>query len=278
MNSSELAANLSPRAQQALALAHQESERFNHYFVGTEHVLLGLIRLGQGVAVNVLQKMGVDLEALQKEVENQVERGPDLKAIGATPYTPRVKKVLALAAREARGLNHMYVGTEHLLLGLLREGDGVAARLLSHLDVDLEQTRREILKELDPNFTGATGERLVVRKGSPMPSNPTINRATDILQGYYRRLAEEIAEDIIRHESDFASSGFSEAESILDRHSRRLCDLSQVFHHLARHTRGPKPEAGGPLQKHEFRCFGCGGVIRPEDEVCPSCGWTWSRS
>jgi rubrerythrin len=275
MSPPELAANLSPRAQQALALALRETERFNHNFVGTEHVLLGLIGLGQGIAVNVLRKMGVDLETVRKEVENQVGRGPGQKATGAIPYTPRVKKVLALAAKEARGLNHTYVGTEHLLLGLLREGDGVAARVLRNLDVDIEQTRREILKELDPNFTEAAEESLVAQKCSAMPTNPTINRATYILQGYYRRLAEEIAQDIIRHESDFVSSGFSEADSVLDRHSRRLWDLSQVFHHLARYTRGPKPEARGPLQRHEFRCFGCGGVIRPEDEACPSCGWTW---
>src|SRR5580700_8161328 len=150
--SDEAMSNFTPRAQQVLALARKEADRFNHNFVGTEHLLLGLIKLGQGVAVNVLQKLGLDLDTVRMEVEKQVGTGPDQKMIGNIPYTPRVKKVLALAAKEAKALNHTYVGTEHILLGLLREGDGVAARVLKNLDVDIEQTRQEILKELDPNF------------------------------------------------------------------------------------------------------------------------------
>ena len=117
-----------------------------------EHLLLGLIKLGQGVAVNVLQKMGLDLETVRQEVEKEVRGGNEPKAAGNIPYTPRVKKVLALAAKEAKALNHTYVGTEHILLGLLREGDGVAAKVLRNLDVDIEQCRQEILKELDPQF------------------------------------------------------------------------------------------------------------------------------
>jgi ATP-dependent Clp protease ATP-binding subunit ClpC len=152
--SDEAMSNFTPRAQQVLALARKEADRFNHNFLGTEHLLLGLIKLGQGVAVNVLQKMGLDLETVRMEVEKQVGTGPDQKMIGNIPYTPRVKKVLALASKEAKALNHTYVGTEHILLGLLREGDGVAAKVLKNLDVDIELTRQEILKELDPNFTG----------------------------------------------------------------------------------------------------------------------------
>ncbi len=152
--SDESMSNFTPRAQQVLALARKEADRFNHNFLGTEHLLLGLIKLGQGVAVNVIQKMGLDLETVRMEVEKQVGTGPDQKMIGNIPYTPRVKKVLALASKEAKALNHTYVGTEHILLGLLREGDGVAAKVLKNLDVDIEQCRQEILKELDPNFTG----------------------------------------------------------------------------------------------------------------------------
>src|SRR5205809_3509381 len=144
--------NFTPRAQQVLALARKEADRFNHNYVGTEHLLLGIIKLGQGVAVSVLNRLNLDLETVRMEVEKQVGTGPDQKMIGNIPYTPRVKKVLALAAKEAKNLNHTYVGTEHILLGLLREGDGVAARVLKNLDVDIEQTRQEILKELDPNF------------------------------------------------------------------------------------------------------------------------------
>lgn len=144
--------NFTPRAQQVLALARKEADRFNHSFVGTEHLLLGLINLGQGVAVNVLQKMGLDLETVRLEVEKQVGTGPDQKLAGNIPYTPRVKKVLELTKKEAKALHHTYVGTEHILLGLLREGDGVAARVLKNLDIDIEQCRQEILHELDPNF------------------------------------------------------------------------------------------------------------------------------
>ena len=147
--------NFTPRAQQVLALARKEADRFNHNYVGTEHLLLGLIKLGQGVAVNVLQRLNLDLDTVRMEVEKHVGNGPETKMAGNIPYTPRVKKVLALAGKEAKALNHSYVGTEHILLGLLREGEGVAARVLDSLNVDIERARQEILKELDPNFTGS---------------------------------------------------------------------------------------------------------------------------
>jgi hypothetical protein len=143
--------NFTPRAQQVLALSRKEADRFNHNYVGTEHLLLGILRLGQGVAVTVLMKLGLDLETVRKEVEKQVGTGPDTKMSGNIPYTPRVKKVLALAAREAKQMHHSYVGTEHILLGILREGDGVSARVLRTLKVDIERAREEIVQELDPN-------------------------------------------------------------------------------------------------------------------------------
>src|SRR5215216_6587172 len=149
--------NFTPRAQQVLALARKEADRFHHNYVGTEHILLGLIKLGQGVAVSVLQKMGLDLETVRSAVEKQVGTGQETKTQGSIPYTPRVKKVLALAGKEAKTLNHSYVGTEHILLGLLREGEGVAARVLKSLDIDIERTRNEILRELDPQFSGSQG-------------------------------------------------------------------------------------------------------------------------
>ena len=143
--------NFTPRAQQVLALASKEAERFNHNYVGTEHLLLGLIKLGEGVAVNVLQKMGLDLEIVRKEVEKHVGPRPDTKMIGNIPYTPRVKKVLALAGKEAQALHHSYVGTEHILLGLLREGDGIAARVLKSLEVDPTNAKRN-LKRIGPEL------------------------------------------------------------------------------------------------------------------------------
>src|SRR5579872_7501940 len=150
--------NFTPRAQQVLALARKEADRFHHNYVGTEHILLGLIKLGQGVAVSVLQKMGLDLETVRRAVENQVGSGVESHINSVNiPFTPRVKKVLNLAAKEAKALNHSYIGTEHILLGLLREGEGVAARVLQSLDIDIERTRNEILRELDPQFSGTEG-------------------------------------------------------------------------------------------------------------------------
>lgn len=145
--------NFTPRSQQVLALARKEAANFHHNYVGTEHLLLGLIKLGQGVAVNVLQKMGLDLETVRRAVENQVGSGVESHINSVNiPFTPRVKKVLNLAAKEAKALNHSYIGTEHILLGLLREGEGVAARVLQSLDVDIGRCRNEILAELDPNY------------------------------------------------------------------------------------------------------------------------------
>src|SRR5438094_5099592 len=177
--------NFTPRAQQVLQLARKEADRFNHNYVGTEHLLLGLIKLGQGVAVNVLQKMGLDLETVRMEVEKQVGSGPETKMVGNVPYTPRVKKVLALAGKEAKALNHSYVGTEHILLGLLREGEGVAARVLKSLELDIERTRNEILKELDPNFTPSESEQ-----ESPEASGARKDVKTPALRAFGRDLTE----------------------------------------------------------------------------------------
>jgi ATP-dependent Clp protease ATP-binding subunit ClpC len=172
--------DFTPRAQQVLVLARKEAERFNHNCVGTEHLLLGLIKLGQGVAVNVLHKMGLDLERVRMEVEKYVGSHPATKMVGDIPSTPRVKKVLALAGKEAKALNHPYVGTEHILLGLLREGEGVAARVLKSLEVDPARTRNEILKELDPNFkppeSEAQSRQEGTKKGVNTPALRTFGR------------------------------------------------------------------------------------------------------
>jgi ATP-dependent Clp protease ATP-binding subunit ClpC len=178
--------NFTPRAQQVLALARKEADRFHHNYVGTEHLLLGLINLGQGVAVNVLQKMGLDLQTVRSAVEKQVGTGPESKPSGNIPYTPRVKKVLALAGKEARALNHSYVGTEHILLGLLREGEGVAARVLKSLEVDIERCRNEILSELDPNFSGEPEEAAA----GPGSSDEKKESKTPALKAFGRDLTE----------------------------------------------------------------------------------------
>jgi ATP-dependent Clp protease ATP-binding subunit ClpA len=165
--------NFTPRAQRVLALARKEADRFHHNYVGTEHLLLGLISLNQGVAVSVLQKMGLDLETVRNAVEKQVGTGPENKPTGNIPYTPRVKKSLALAQKEAKMLQHSYIGTEHILLGILREGDGVAARVLKILGVDIIRCRNEILHEVDPNFSGeADAFRVVSASAFDSGGNP----------------------------------------------------------------------------------------------------------
>ena len=207
--------NFTPRAQQVLALARKEADRFNHNYVGTEHLLLGLIKLGQGVAVNVLQKMGLDLETVRMEVEKQVGSGPETKMVGNIPYTPRVKKVLALAGKEAKALNHSYVGTEHILLGLLREGEGVAARVLKSLEVDIERTRNEILKELDPNFTPPESEQ----EGGEPSSSGKKDVKTPALRAFGRDLTE------------LAKKG--ELDPVIGRHN----EIERVIQVLCRRTK-----------------------------------------
>ena len=183
--------NFTPRAQQVLALARKEADRFHHNYIGTEHLLLGLINLGQGVAVNVLQKMGLDLDTVRQAVDEQVGLGPEAKPSGNIPYTPRVKKVLALAGKEAKSLNHSYVGTEHILLGLLREGEGVAARVLKSLDVDVDRCRNEILSELDPNFASSEEkESSVVGSEGDEPEQKGKDVKTPALKAFGRDLTE----------------------------------------------------------------------------------------
>ena len=148
----ELSRHFTPRAREMFAFAEDEAARLNHNFIGTEHVLLGLLKLERGVAANVLRRQGVDLKKVRASIEEYVPRGPDVSSLKPIPFTPRVKAALVTAHKEARALNHAYVGTEHVLLGLLAESDGVAARVLEGFGVHASQTRQEMLKELVPNF------------------------------------------------------------------------------------------------------------------------------
>ena len=141
------------RARKVMALANQEAQRFNHEYIGTEHILLGLVKEGSGVGANVLKNLDVDLRKVRLEVEKLVKAGPEVVMMGKLPQTPRAKKVIECAIEEARSLNHNYVGTEHLLLGLLREHDGVAAQVLMNLGLKLDEVREEVL-----NLLGAGGE------------------------------------------------------------------------------------------------------------------------
>src|SRR2546425_7957434 len=156
------------RARKVMQLANQEAQRFNHEYIGTEHILLGLVKEGSGVAANVLKNLDIDLRKIRLEVEKIVQAGPDMVTMGKLPQTPRAKKVIEYAIEEARNLNHNYVGTEHLLLGLLREQEGVAAQVLMNLNLKLEEVREEVLNLLGHGMDaggGGESERAAAKGG-----------------------------------------------------------------------------------------------------------------
>jgi ATP-dependent Clp protease ATP-binding subunit ClpC len=167
------------RARKVMALANQEAQRFNHEYIGTEHILLGLVKEGSGVGANVLKNLDVDLRKVRLEVEKLVKSGPDMVTMGKLPQTPRAKKVIEYAIEEARNLNHNYVGTEHLLLGLLREHDGVAAQVLMNLGLKLEEVREEVLNLLGAgveNEEPASQEKQASKGKSKTPALDSFGR------------------------------------------------------------------------------------------------------
>ena len=136
------------RVRKVIQLAREEAMRFNHDYIGTEHLLLGLVKEGEGIASAALANLGVDLKTLRLEVEKLVEQGPSTVSVGEIPFNPQAKKVLELSVEEARKFGHNYIGTEHLLLGLIKEGEGIAAHVLDNMKVDVEKVQREIVKLL----------------------------------------------------------------------------------------------------------------------------------
>ncbi len=184
------------RARKVMALANQEAQRFNHEYIGTEHILLGLVKEGSGVGANVLKNLEVDLRKVRMEVEKLVKSGPDMVTMAKLPQTPRAKKVIEYAIEEARNLNHNYVGTEHLLLGLLREQDGVAAQVLMNLGIKLEEVREEVLNLLG---AGAEAEEAAATGGggggSPEPGRKGGRSKTPALDSFGRDLTEMAKQD-----------------------------------------------------------------------------------
>src|SRR6516165_2585818 len=152
------------RARKVLTLAQEEATRFNHNYIGTEHLLLGLVREGEGVAAKVLSNLGVELNKVRSAVEFIIGRG-DRIVLGEIGLTPRAKKVIELAVDEARRLNHHYIGTEHLLLGLVREGEGIAAGVLESLGVNLEKVRTQTIQVI----AESSGQHHIIRQPSPKP-------------------------------------------------------------------------------------------------------------
>src|SRR5437588_3505479 len=183
------------RARKVMQLANQEAQRFNHEYIGTEHILLGLVKEGSGVAANVLKNLDIDLRKIRLEVEKIVQHGPggEQVVMGRLPHTPRAKKVIEYSIEEARNLNHNYVGTEHLLLGLLREQEGVAAQVLMNLGLKLEDVREEVLNLLGHNMPnesesggggGGGGERTAGKSKSKTPALDSFGRdLTELARG-----------------------------------------------------------------------------------------------
>ncbi|MDA0283463.1 MAG: ATP-dependent Clp protease ATP-binding subunit [Planctomycetota bacterium] len=174
------------RARKVMQLANQEAQRFNHEYIGTEHVLLGLVKEGSGVAANVLKNLDVDLRRIRNEVEKIVQSGPDMVTMGKLPQTPRAKKVIEYAMEEARNLNHNYVGTEHLLLGLLREQEGVAAQVLMNLGLKLEDVREEVLNLLGHGVEASEGGE----RATSATSGKSSKSKTPALDSFGRDLTE----------------------------------------------------------------------------------------
>lgn len=178
------------RARKVMALANQEAQRFNHDCIGTEHVLMGLVKEGSGVGANVLKNMDVDLRKVRLEVEKLVKSGSDMVTMGKLPQTPRAKKVIEYAIEEARSLNHNYVGTEHLLLGLLRESEGVAAQVLMNLGLKLEEVREEVLNLLGAGMEGVSGSAVSGTTGSGTRAAKSGKSKTPALDSFGRDLTE----------------------------------------------------------------------------------------
>ncbi len=149
--------NFTPRAKQVLVIARKDAKKLNHDYVGSEHLLLGLIGLDEGVAVEVLRSMGLNLNKLRIEVEKSSGSGGGTQTAGELPFSPRLKKLMVLAAQEAKSMNFNFIGTEHLLLAILREGESVAARILKNLKIDIEKVRQEVIRALDPDFLPEQG-------------------------------------------------------------------------------------------------------------------------
>jgi len=183
---------LTDRARKVMALANQEAQRFNHEYIGTEHILLGLVKEGSGVGANVLKNLDIDLRKVRLEVEKLVKSGPDMVTMGKLPQTPRAKKVIEYAIEEARSLNHNYVGTEHLLLGLLREHDGVAAQVLLNLGLKLEEVREEVLNLLGAGVEAEEGAEPAEPAGGNEPgASPRRGKSkTPALDSFGRDLTE----------------------------------------------------------------------------------------
>jgi ATP-dependent Clp protease ATP-binding subunit ClpA len=231
------------RARKVMQLANKEAIRFNHEYIGTEHILLGLIGEGAGVAANVFKNLDIDLRKVRIEIEKIVMAGPDLVTLGKLPQTPRAKKVIEYAIEEARNLNHDYVGTEHVLLGLLREGEGVAGEILMNLGLMLEDVREEVLNLLGHNIDSSqVGSR---RGGIPAGqdlSTALVHIPDSVIQvlaqinGRIEKLAQE-------KEKAVSEQDFQKAAQLRDKEDMIKRDLLKVIKKLEAVARESEDDA-----------------------------------
>jgi ATP-dependent Clp protease ATP-binding subunit ClpA len=222
------------RARRVVVLAQEEARMLNHNYIGTEHILLGLLHEGQGVAAKALQSLGISLEAVRQQVEQIIGRGQQAPS-GHIPFTPRAKKVLELSLREAHQLGHDYIGTEHILLGLIREGEGVAAQALVRLGADLNRVRQQVIQLLHGHHGKVPASSLdapgVPRRGRDVPSGVTAleSRLSAIEQRVgtgpaTADLDEQIAQVRREKESAIDAQDFQQAGSLRDRERQLLAD------------------------------------------------------
>jgi hypothetical protein len=222
------------RARRVVVLAQDEARRLDHTWIGTEHILLGLIREGEGVAAKALESLGISLDAVRQQVEEIIGQGQQAPS-GHIPFTPRTKKVLELALRESKKLGHNYIGTEHILLGLIREGDGVAAQVLVMLGADQNRVRQQVIQLLHGRSAEQPGStRPAERELSLLPAVKTL------LEGLEQRLTaieqrvgtgpdtsdldEQIAQVCREKESAVDAQDFDQAVSLRDREKQLLAD------------------------------------------------------
>ena len=211
------------RARKVMQLANQEAQRFNHEYIGTEHILLGLVSEGSGVAANVLKNLSIELRKVRREIEKIVQHGPggERPPKGRLPQTPRAQKVIDYSIDEARRLGHNYVGTEHLLLGLLREEEGVASLVLMNLGLKLEEVRKEVLSLLGQNLLKAAKpptEALLVSEPEPVPTAETL------IEKHLRRFRVQLRQAEEQKDAAVSAQDFEQAA--------RWRDITCAFKHL----------------------------------------------
>ena len=201
------------RARRVVVLAQEEARHLDHDYIGTEHILLGLIHEGEGVAATSLESLGISLEAVRAQVEEIIAQGPSAPT-GHIPFTPRAKKVLELSLREALGLGHNYVGTEHILLGLIREGDGVAAQVLVKLGADLARVRQQVVQVL----SGYAG-------GEDVGARMRLVRMT--VPDDLREVEEQLAQVRQKKEAAIQAQDFEKAATLRDQEEQLLTRLAE---------------------------------------------------